>query len=48
MIWPINPPYRLQDKIAKYLKKAGMYPLLKEMKYRIYHVKYRPKKQACK
>ena len=48
MIWPINPPYRVQDKIGKYLKKAGMYPLLKEMKYRIYHAKYRPKKQACK
>ncbi|MGB8953599.1 MAG: hypothetical protein WCC06_13155 [Candidatus Aminicenantales bacterium] len=39
--WPINPPYKLQDKVAKCLKEIGIYSLLKEMKYRVNYVRHR-------
>jgi hypothetical protein len=41
--WPINPPYKLKDKVAKYLKEIGIYQLLKEIKYRIDNLTYRLK-----
>jgi len=38
--WPINPPYTQTDKLKSMLKRAGIYGLLKELKYQVNYLRY--------
>jgi len=39
--WPINPPHGTHDKILYDLKKIGIYPIFKEIKYRWNDIRHR-------
>jgi hypothetical protein len=38
--WPINPPYTLRGKGARFLEEVGILGLLKELKYQVSYFKY--------
>lgn len=38
--WPINPPHTMWDRVAWYFKKAGMFELLKELRYQVNYIRY--------
>lgn len=38
--WPINPPYNMKAKVAKFLKQLGVYGLLIELKYQVNYVRH--------
>jgi len=43
--WPINPPHIMRDKVSWLLRKAGMFELLKELKYQMSYAMYKFKRR---
>jgi hypothetical protein len=38
--WPINPPHKIRARIDWFLRKVGMFELLKELKYQMHYARY--------
>jgi hypothetical protein len=48
--WPINPPYKLRDKVLSCFKNTGCFEIMKELKYQANYIRhfYRQKRSERK